>query len=133
MLTSHPLVACHLLMHFLLHVFFLLLCHNWCCTDGCKVIGSMILDGIWVTGLLDKTMYIVSMRLISWLSCVYSKMYVYKVIQKEVYTFKNLFYKYYWTYGNVLYTDWRENTKVIFTPYKHSMWAPRVMRQMSNW
>jgi hypothetical protein len=39
---------------------------------------------------------------------------LYKVIQKEVYTFKNLFYKYYWTYGDVLYTDWRENYQSYF-------------------
>jgi hypothetical protein len=38
----------------------------------------------------------------------------YRVIQKEVYTFKNLFYKYYWTYGDVLYIDWRENSRSYF-------------------
>jgi hypothetical protein len=38
----------------------------------------------------------------------------YRVIQKEVYTFKNLFYKYYWTYGDVLYIDWRENSQSYF-------------------
>jgi hypothetical protein len=32
-------------------------------------------------------------------------------MQKEVHTFKNLFYKYYWTYGDVLYIDWRENSQ----------------------
>jgi hypothetical protein len=26
---------------------------------------------------------------------------LYRVVQKEVYTFKNLFYKYYWTYGDM--------------------------------
>jgi hypothetical protein len=56
----------------------------------------------------------------------------YRVIQKEVYTFKNLFYKNNWTYGDVLYIDWRNNSQSFFTPYKHSMWAPRVKRQMSN-
>jgi hypothetical protein len=39
---------------------------------------------------------------------------MYRVIQKEVYTFKNLFYKYYWTYGDVLYIDWRENNQNYF-------------------
>jgi hypothetical protein len=38
----------------------------------------------------------------------------YGVIQKEVYALKNLFYKYYWTYGNVLYIDWRENSQSYF-------------------
>jgi hypothetical protein len=33
---------------------------------------------------------------------------IYRVIKKEVYTFKNLFYKYYWTYG------WRENPQSYF-------------------
>jgi hypothetical protein len=32
-------------------------------------------------------------------------MTIYRVIKKEVYTFKNLFYNYYWTYGDVLYID----------------------------
>jgi hypothetical protein len=39
---------------------------------------------------------------------------IYRVIQKEVYTFKYLFYKYYWTYGDMLYTDWRENSQSYF-------------------
>jgi hypothetical protein len=34
-----------------------------------------------------------------------------RIIQKEVYTFKNVFCKYYWTYGDVLYIDWRENSQ----------------------
>jgi hypothetical protein len=41
-------------------------------------------------------------------------LYIYWVIQKEVYTFKNLFYKYYWTYSDVLYIDWRENYQSYF-------------------
>jgi hypothetical protein len=40
--------------------------------------------------------------------------FLYRIIHKEVYTFKNLFYKYYWTYGDVLYTDWRENSQSYF-------------------
>jgi hypothetical protein len=39
---------------------------------------------------------------------------MYKVIQKEVYTLKNLFYKYYWTYGDVLFFNWRENSQSYF-------------------
>jgi hypothetical protein len=39
---------------------------------------------------------------------------MYRVIKKEVYTFKNLFYKYYWTYGDVLYIHWRENSVSYF-------------------
>jgi hypothetical protein len=39
--------------------------------------------------------------------------------QKEVYTSKNLFYKYYWTYGDVLYTDWTENSQ----SYVHTLQA----------
>jgi hypothetical protein len=39
---------------------------------------------------------------------------LYRVIKKEVHTFKNLFYKYYWTYGDVLYIDWRENSQCYF-------------------
>jgi hypothetical protein len=39
---------------------------------------------------------------------------IYMVIQKEVYTFKNVFYKYYWTYGDVLYIDWKENSQSYF-------------------
>jgi hypothetical protein len=42
------------------------------------------------------------------------KLNKYRVIQKEVYTFKNLFYKYYWTYGDVLYIDWREKSQSYF-------------------
>jgi hypothetical protein len=30
---------------------------------------------------------------------------IYRVIQKEIYIFKNVFYKYYWTCGDVLYID----------------------------
>jgi hypothetical protein len=41
-------------------------------------------------------------------------MSIYRVIQKEVYTLKDLFYKYYWTYGDVLYTDWRKNPQSYF-------------------
>jgi hypothetical protein len=36
---------------------------------------------------------------------------MYRVIQNELYTFKNLFYKYSWTYGDVIYIDWRENSQ----------------------
>jgi hypothetical protein len=39
---------------------------------------------------------------------------LYRVIQKEVNTFKHLFYKYYWTYCDVLYIDWRENSQSYF-------------------
>jgi hypothetical protein len=46
----------------------------------------------------------------------------YRVIKKEVYNFKNLFYKYYWTYGDVLYICiyiyiyiyWREKPQSYF-------------------
>jgi hypothetical protein len=38
----------------------------------------------------------------------------YRVIQKEVYTFKHLFYNFYCTYGDVLYIDWRENSQSLF-------------------
>jgi hypothetical protein len=38
----------------------------------------------------------------------------YRVIQKEVYTFKNVFYKHYWTYGDLLYIDWREKSWSYF-------------------
>jgi hypothetical protein len=48
--------------------------------------------------------------------------YKYRVIQKEVNTFINLFYKYYWTYGDVLYTEWRENSQSYF----HTLQAPDV-------
>jgi hypothetical protein len=41
---------------------------------------------------------------------------LYRVIQKEVCTYKNLFYKYYWTYDDVLYMDWRENSQSYFHP-----------------
>jgi hypothetical protein len=34
--------------------------------------------------------------------------------KRSIYTFKNLFYKYYWTYGDVLYIDWRENSQSYF-------------------
>jgi hypothetical protein len=44
--------------------------------------------------------------------CVGSQ--TYRVIKKEVYTFKNLFYKYYWTYGDILYIEWRENSQSYF-------------------
>jgi hypothetical protein len=40
--------------------------------------------------------------------------FIYRVIQKEVYNLKKLFYKYYWTYGDVLYIDWRENSQSYF-------------------
>jgi hypothetical protein len=39
---------------------------------------------------------------------------LYRVIKKEVYTFKNVFYKHYWTYGDVLYIDWRETSQSYF-------------------
>jgi hypothetical protein len=39
---------------------------------------------------------------------------MYRVIQKEVYTFKKLFHKCYWTYGDVLYLNWRENSQSCF-------------------
>jgi hypothetical protein len=39
---------------------------------------------------------------------------LYRVIQKEIYTFKNLLCKYYWTYGDMLYIDWRENSQSYF-------------------
>jgi hypothetical protein len=39
---------------------------------------------------------------------------LYRVIQKEVYTLKNLFYTYYWIYGDVLYIDWREHSQSYF-------------------
>jgi hypothetical protein len=42
------------------------------------------------------------------------KYILYRVIKKELYIFKNLFYKYYWTYGDVLYIDWRENSQNYF-------------------
>jgi hypothetical protein len=44
----------------------------------------------------------------------YKQTFIYRVFQKEVYTFKNLFYKYYWTYGNMLYIAWRENSQSYF-------------------
>jgi hypothetical protein len=53
----------------------------------------------------------------------------YRVIQK-VYTFKNLFYKYYWTYGDVLYTDWRENSQSYFYTLQALNVNPRVTLQM---
>jgi hypothetical protein len=39
---------------------------------------------------------------------------IYRVIKKEVYTSKNLFYKYYWTYGDVQNIDWRESSQSYF-------------------
>jgi hypothetical protein len=36
------------------------------------------------------------------------------LLKKEVYVLKNLFYKYCWTYDNVLYIDWRENSQSYF-------------------
>jgi hypothetical protein len=39
---------------------------------------------------------------------------MYRVIQKEVYTLKHWFYKYYWPYGDVLYFDWRKNSQSYF-------------------
>jgi hypothetical protein len=39
---------------------------------------------------------------------------LYSVIQNEVYTLKNLSYKYYWTYDDVLYIDWREKSQSYF-------------------
>jgi hypothetical protein len=47
-------------------------------------------------------------------NALYFNIALYRVIQKEVYTFENLFYKYYWTYGDVLYIDWRENSHSYF-------------------
>jgi hypothetical protein len=44
----------------------------------------------------------------------WSSFVLYRIIQKEVYNLKNLFYKYYWTYGDVLYIDWRENSQSYF-------------------
>jgi hypothetical protein len=44
---------------------------------------------------------------------------LYRVIKKEVYNFKNVFYKYYWTYGDVLYIDWGENSQ----SYLHTLQA----------
>jgi hypothetical protein len=59
-------------------------------------------------------------------------LFIYRVIQKEVYTFKMYFTStiehmamcYIQTEGRTL--------KVIFTPYKQSMWAPRVTRQVKS-
>jgi hypothetical protein len=38
----------------------------------------------------------------------------YTELFKKVYYFKKLFYKYYWTYGDVRYIDWRENSQSYF-------------------
>jgi hypothetical protein len=44
----------------------------------------------------------------------YSTFSKYRVIQKDVYTFKKLFCKNYLTYGDVLYIDCRENSQSYF-------------------
>jgi hypothetical protein len=36
------------------------------------------------------------------------------LFKKEVHTFKNVFYKYFWTYGDMLYIDWRKNCQSYF-------------------
>jgi hypothetical protein len=36
------------------------------------------------------------------------------LFKKELYTSKNLFYKYYLIYSNMLYIDWRENSQSYF-------------------
>jgi hypothetical protein len=44
------------------------------------------------------------------------------LFKKEVYTLKILFYNYYWTYGDVLFLDGRENSQ----SYVHTLQAPDV-------
>jgi hypothetical protein len=51
----------------------------------------------------------------------------YRVVQKELYTFKNVFYKYYWTYGDLLYTDWTELSK-LFPHLTSTRCEPHVWR-----
>jgi hypothetical protein len=47
---------------------------------------------------------------------------IYRVTQKKGHTSKNLFFKHYWTYSDVLYIDWRENSQSYF----HTLQAPDV-------
>jgi hypothetical protein len=64
-----------------------------------------VLKSFWQTEGRTSTMRLYFMQV------AHGRMGLYSVIQKEAYTFKNLFYKYYWTYSDVLYIDWRENSQ----------------------
>jgi hypothetical protein len=50
----------------------------------------------------------------------------YRVIQKEVYTFKNLFYKYYWTYGNMLHFFLKGELSKLFSHLTSTRCEPHM-------